>query len=129
MKYALRIIVWASAAVFAFALQADAQTQVVPPAGPLTVCFTQPPPAADSYQLIFDGAAPEAVTTTAPVAGCQSGSTHAISVPASKFTVGTHTIVIRATNAFGATDSDPHTVVVGIRPGKPTIGGVVTPEG
>ncbi len=126
MTHALRIIVWTSAALLAVAVNASAQSQVPPPTGPLTVCFTQPPPTADSYQLIFDGAAPE-TAVAAPITACPSGTTHALAVPAARFTVGTHTIVIRATNAFGVTESDPHTVVVGIRPGKPVVSGVVTP--
>lgn len=104
---------------------AVAQSQFPPPADPVTICGTQAPPSADSYTLVFDNAAPEPVTLNAPAAICPTGSTHSFTLPAARFTVGQHTIQIRATNAFGTTNGSVHTVSVGIAPGPFSVTAVI----
>lgn len=115
-----------------FASAASAQSQFPPPANPVAFCGVQTAPDADSYQLVFDGAAPEAVTVSTPanapanlLAFCnanQPGWTHGFTVAANRFTVGTHTVALRGTNPFGSTTGPAYNVVVGIAPGQFTIG-------
>jgi hypothetical protein len=103
-----------------------AQGQFPPPPGPVTFCGTQAAPVAVSYQLVFDGAAPEAVALGAAVAACPAGSTHSFTLPANRFTVGVHTVRLIATNAFGSTTGPVYTVSVGIAPGPFTVTAVVS---
>jgi hypothetical protein len=103
---------------------------IQPPSNPVVFCGTQAAPVASSYQLIFDGAAPVALTMDATVnAACPSGTTHSFSVVAAKFTVGNHTLVVRAINTFGSTDGPVYTVTVGIAPGPFEIKAVIGPGG
>lgn len=118
--------VMTSVLVMGFGSYAAAQSQFPPPAGPVTICGTQAPPTADQHQMIFDGGTPESVTLDAPVAACPSGSTHSFTLPASRFTVGTHTIALVATNAFGSTTGPAYTITVGIAPGQFTVTAVVS---
>lgn len=114
--------------VCALATARDASAQQFPPpTGPVTFCGTQTPPNADSYTLVFDGGAPEAVTLAAPVAACPNGSTHSFTIPAARFTVGQHTVRIRATNAFDTTAGPIYTVTVGVAPGPFTVNAVIPP--
>lgn len=127
MRFQFRLALAALAAIV-FSTPVFAQSQFPPPAGPVTICGTQAAPAATSYQLVFDGGAPEAVTLTSPAAAaCSavSGATHSFTLPASRFTVGTHTIRVVATNAFGTTTGPAYTVTVGVAPGPFTVGGVI----
>lgn len=106
---------------------AAAQVSMPPPANPVTVCGTQAAPAASSYQLVFDGGAPEAVTVaTPPDARCPSGSSGSFTVPASRFTLGDHTIRLIPTNAFGSNMASPaFPVAVGLAPGPFTVTAVL----
>jgi hypothetical protein len=91
---------------------------------PASVAAQQIP--APSGQMVFNGGAPEALAMDATTdAACPTGSTHSFRLPAARFTVGTHTVKVIATNAFGATDGPVYTVVVGIRPGQFTITAIV----
>src|SRR5690242_14858873 len=100
----MRRVVLALALLLACSSPSFAQS-IPPPTNPVVFCGTQAAPVASSYQLIFDGAAPVALTMDATVnAACPSGTTHSFSVAAAKFTVGNHTLVVRAINAFGSTD-------------------------
>jgi hypothetical protein len=111
---------------------AVAQTPIPPPSGPVVFCAEQTPPAADSYQLRFDGGALEPLTMDASLdSACAgvSGATHSFRLPAARFTVGTHTLQVRARNAFGSTDGPVFSVVVGIAPGPLTIKAVIAPSG
>jgi hypothetical protein len=122
-------VIMAAVAVLAGAGSAFAQgSQFPPPPGPVTFCGTQAPPVATSYQLVFDGAAPEAITPAAPVAACPAGSTHSFTLPPARFTVGAHTVRLVATNAFGSTTGPIYTVTVGIAPGPFTITAVISGE-
>jgi hypothetical protein len=126
MFTALRSAVLLALFALCLAAPASAQSQFPPPADPVTICGTQAAPTATSYQLVFDGAAPEAVTLVAPSAVCPSGSTHSFTLAASRFTVGPHTIQLRATNAFGTTVGPVHNVNVGIAPGQFSVTAVVS---
>lgn len=128
MRHLLLSAVGALALSLGFTSTAAAQSQFPPPAGPVTICGTQAAPTAASYQLIFDGGAPEAVTLTAPAAACPLGSTHSFTLPAARFTVGVHSVVVRATNAFGSTNGPSYAVSVGIAPGSFTVGAVIPGE-
>lgn len=120
--------VMAAVVVLVCASFASAQSQFPPPAGPVTICGSQAAPNADSYQLVFDGGAPEAVTLTAPAAaGCPGGSTHSFTLPAARFTVGAHTLALIATNQFGSTTGPAFTVTVGIAPGPFNVTAVIPP--
>jgi hypothetical protein len=110
-------VIMAAVAVLAGAGSAFAQGSQFPP-----------PPGATSYQLVFDGAAPEAITPAAPVAACPAGSTHSFTLPPARFTVGAHTVRLVATNAFGSTTGPIYTVTVGIAPGPFTITAVISGE-
>lgn len=126
MRHFLLSALSALALILGVSTTAAAQSQFPPPANPVTICGTQAAPVAVSYQLIFDGAAPEAVTLAAPAAAaCPVGSTHSFTLPAARFTVGVHTVVIRATNAFGSTNGPSYTITVGIAPGQFTVGAVI----
>jgi hypothetical protein len=109
---------------------AGAQTPIPQPTGPVVFCAEQTPPAADSYELRFDGGALEPLAMDAtldPACSTVPGATHSFRLPAGRFSVGTHTLQVRATNAFGATDGPVYTVVVGIAPGPMTIKAVIPP--
>lgn len=96
--------------------------QIPPPSNPVVFCGQQANPAADSYQLVFNGGTAEPLTMDAiKHAECPAAATHSFSLPASRFTVGTHTVMIKAVNAFGSTDGPAYTVTVGIAPGQFTI--------
>lgn len=98
------------------------QSSIPPPSGPVIFCGSQAAPAAVSYQLVFDGGAPEALTMDATKdPACAASDTNSFRLAASKFTVGTHTLLVKATNTFGTTDGDVYNVTVGIAPGKFTI--------
>jgi hypothetical protein len=113
--------------IAALMLPASVAAQQIPaPSGPVVFCGTQATPNADTYQMVFNGGAPEALAMDATTdAACPTGSTHSFRLPAARFTVGTHTVKVIATNAFGATDGPVYTVVVGIRPGQFTITAIV----
>lgn len=123
----MRAILGAAALMLLMATTAAAQ-QFPPPTGPVTFCGTQASPAADSFTLVFDGNAPEALTMLGSIpAACPVGTTHAFEIPANRFTVGQHTVQVRSTNAFGTTDGATITVTVGVAPGPFTITGVIPP--
>lgn len=103
------------------------QAQIQPPSGPVTFCAVQTPPTADSYTVSVDGGAALPTTFAAPVAACPAGSTHSFTLAASLFPIGSHTIVVTATNAFGSTTGPQYAVVVGIAPGQVTITAVIPP--
>jgi hypothetical protein len=126
MTTALRLSLPVAFVLACLAAPASAQSQFPPPADPVTICGTQAAPNATSYQLVFDGGAPEAVTLVAPSAVCPSGSTHSFTLAAARFTVGPHTLQLRATNAFGTTVGPVHNVSVGIAPGQFTVTAVVS---
>lgn len=129
IRHLLRLTALLTIALCASVASADAQSsQFPPPAGPVTICGTQTAPNADTYQLVFDGGAPEPVSLTAPDAACPAGSTHSFALPAARFTVGQHTLQVIATNAFGSTTGPAYTVTVGIAPGPFTITAVVPGE-
>ena len=97
-----------------------------PSFGPVVFCGTQATPNADSYQLVFNDGKPEPLTMDATVdAACPEGASHSFRLPAERFTVGSHTLTIVATNAFGTTEGPIYRVVVGIRPGQFTITAIV----
>lgn len=108
-------------------LPASSEAQIQPPAGPVTFCGTQAAPVADSYSVVVDGGAPQPLTTTAPVAACPAGATHSFTLPAALFPIGTHTVIVRATNTFGSTAGPAYQVVVGIAPGQFTVTAVIPP--
>ncbi|MCL4848760.1 MAG: hypothetical protein KJ066_19600 [Acidobacteria bacterium] len=104
------------------------ETPIPPPTGPVVFCGEQIAPTADTYALMFDGGAPEALTMDAAVEpACPVGTTHSFRVPAARFTVGQHTLAVRATNAYGTTDGPIYTVTVGIAPGPFSITAVIPP--
>ena len=107
-----------------------AAQSIPPPTGPVVFCGTQAQPDAVSYQLVFDGGAPEPLAMDAAKnAACAASDTHSFQVPAARFTVGNHTAVVRATNTFGTTVGPTYTITVGIAPGQFTITAVVPPSG
>ncbi len=115
----------------ALALPASsANAQIPVPSGPVLFCGTQAAPAADSYTVSVDDAAPVPLTMSATVdARCPAGDTHSFTLPASLFTVGTHTVRVRSVNAFGGTNGPAYNVTVGIAPGQFTITSVLPPQG
>lgn len=108
-------------------LPASSEAQIQPPSGPVTFCGIQAAPVADTYTVTVDGAAPQAVTMAAPVAACPSGATHSFTLPAALFPIGSHTLVVRGTNAFGSTDGQSYAVVVGIAPGQFAVTATIPP--
>lgn len=99
---------------------------IPPPTNPVLFCGTQAAPAADTYMLVFDGGAPEPLTMDATKnALCPASSTHSFTLAASRFTVGQHTLVVRAVNAFGTTVGPVYNVLVGIAPGPFSIDAVI----
>ena len=113
------------------ALASGAAAQQIPqPTGPVTFCGVQAAPAADSYTVAVDGGAPVALTMEATLnPACPAGSTHSFQVAASSFPLGNHTLVVRATNAYGTTVGPTYAVTVGIAPGSFTINAVIGPQG
>lgn len=100
--------------------------QIPPPAGPVTFCGVQSAPAADTYQLVFDGGAPEALTMDATTHSmCPAGTTHSFQIPAARFTVGAHSVQVIGANAFGSTPGPVYAVEVGIAPGSFTVNAVI----
>ena len=77
------------------AASAQAQTQIPPPSNPLVFCGPQATPAADAWELVFDGGAPEPIamvpasTPGAATTFCEThapaGWTHSFTLPASRF--------------------------------------------
>lgn len=126
------LFVWLACVVVLVSLSvapARAQ-QIPPPSGPVVFCGTQAAPDATSYQLVFDNGAPEVLTMDGTVnAACPAGTTHSFSQPASRFTVGQHTVKVLAINAFGSTEGPVYTVTVGIAPGPFTVIAIVPPGG
>lgn len=125
MKFRISLLLVVFSLVLAASVSVQAQIQ--PPTGPVTFCGTQAAPAADSYTVTVDGGTPQSLTTTAPVAACPAGSTHSFTLPAALFSVGTHQVVVRATNTFGATTGPAYQVIVGIAPGRFTVTAVIPP--
>ena len=75
---------------------------IAPPTTPVIFCGQQAMPNAVSYQVVFDGGAPEPLTMDAKVdPQCPTGSTHSFRLPAARFTGGTHTVMVRAVNPHG----------------------------
>ena len=108
-----------------FALVFSAQA-IPPPTGPVVFCGQQAAPEASSYLLVFNGGAPEPLTMDAsPDAACPTGTTNSFRLAAARFTVGNHTLLVRAVNTFGSTDGPVYDVTVGIAPGKFTITAVI----
>lgn len=99
---------------------------IAPPTGPVLFCGTQNQPVATSYELVFNGGTPEPLNMdTAVHSQCPAGRTHSFQLPASRFPIGEHKLIIRANNQFGSTSSTTaYTVVVGIAPGEFTINDV-----
>lgn len=110
--------------LLAVASVAQGQSQFPPPAGPVAICGVQAQPAADSHKVIVDGGSPEDVTVVANPPGCPSG-TSGFTLPASRFTVGKHSIVVQSINTFGTTTGPAYLVTVGIAPGTFTVTAVV----
>jgi hypothetical protein len=119
-------------ATIALAAPAVAQTTIPPPANPLVYCVNQPAPPADSWELVFDGGAPEPIAMTpATTAGpattfCEANApvfTHSFTLPASRFPPrqAPYVAIVRALNAFGLTVGVPHSVSIGIAPGQPSV--------
>lgn len=110
------------------AAPAFAQATVPPPAVPLTFCLLQAPPTANTWQLSFDGGANEAVTLTPYTTtdtGCPAGTTHTLTLPPTRFTVGTHTMKFFGSNEFGQqTGSPTFTLRVGVVPGNTSVLGI-----
>jgi hypothetical protein len=104
-----------------------AQATLPVPTAPLTVCVNQPLPPATSYQLVFDGGAPEAVTVTAAdAAKCKTTDTGSFTVAAARWTVGQHTLRLNAVNAGGSTQGPVFTITIQApKPGEPAITAVV----
>lgn len=122
-----RVMGWilSFAAVVGMPLAVSAQG-IQPPTGPVVFCGTQALPAATSYTLSFDSGADEALTMDASVdAACPAGTSHSFKLPAARFTVGTHSVTVTATNQFGSTVGPAYSVVVGIAPGAFTITAVI----
>lgn len=114
------------------AASGSASAQAIPqPTGAVVFCGAQAAPAdVESYELVFNGGAPEALTMDETLAeGCPDGSTHSFRLPASRFTVGQHTLLVRARNQFGTTDGPIYTVTVGIAPGQFTVTAVFVVSG
>lgn len=111
------------------ALASVVEAQQIPqPTGPVTFCGVQAAPAADSYTVAVDGGTPVPLTMDAVLnPACPAGSTHSFQVAASSFPIGNHTLVVRATNAFGTTVGPTYAVTVGIAPGQFTISAVIPP--
>lgn len=114
------------------AARATAQTQIPPPSNPIAFCFNQPAPAADTWELVFDGGAPEplamvpASTPGPTTAFCQSKGatfTHSFSIPATRFPPrpAPYVVTVRSLNAIGATVGVPYEVTVGLKPGQGSI--------
>lgn len=118
----MRVRTLVALAVLLFVSAAPASAQIPQPSGPLVFCGTQAPPPAVSFRLVFDGGAPEALTMDAAMdAGCPTGSTHSFRLPASRFTVGQHTVQVLSTNTFGTTTGPLYTVTIGAAPGPFTV--------
>lgn len=115
--------------VIALALSASAaEAQIPVPSGPVTFCGAQAAPAADSYTVSVDGGAAAPLTMSAtPDSRCPAGTSHSFTLPAASFPVGTHTVTVRAVNAFGTTAGPAYTVTVGIAPGAFTVTAVIPP--
>jgi hypothetical protein len=115
----------------ALALPASSASAQIPvPSGPVTFCGTQAAPSPDTYTVQVDGGVAQPLTMAASLdARCPAGSTHSFTLPASLFTVGSHTVRVRATNAYGSTDGPTYTVTVGIAPGQFTVTSVLPPQG
>lgn len=110
-------------------LPASSEAQIQPPSGPVTFCGVQAAPVADTYTVTVDSGAPQAITMAAPVAACPAGATHSFTLPAALFPIGSHTLVVHGTNAFGSTTGQSYAVVVGIAPGQFTIIATIPPAG
>jgi len=103
-----------------------AQTQIPPPAGPVTICVTNAPPLATTYQSVFDGGTPQAITPMGTISpSCPAGNTFSFQLPSALFVLGTHTIRVNGINAFGTTTGPVWNVLVGIAPGVSTITAVI----
>jgi hypothetical protein len=107
-----------------------AQTPLPVPAAPLTVCVSQSLPKGDSYQLVFDGGAPEAVVMTSPAdpTKCKTTDSHSFTVAAARWTPGTHTLRVTAINKGGNTMGPAWSQDIEAPvppPGAPVITGVV----
>lgn len=117
-------------ALFALASSVYGQAPIPQPSGPVVFCGQQPSPAATSFEVVFDGQAPQPLTMDATKdARCAPTDTHSFSLPATNFPVGEHTVVIRSRNQFGVTVADTYTVTVGLAPGKFTITSVHVSSG
>lgn len=122
----MRRSLWLFVAILGVPALAGAQ-QIPPPTDPVPFCGTQASPAADSYTVSVDGGAAQPLTMDAtPNAGCAAGET-SFTLPASFFTVGSHTVAVTARNTFGSTPGPAYTVTVGIAPGAFTITRVIPP--
>lgn len=126
MRYLIRCII-----VLGLLMSAPpAFAQIPPPSGPVTFCGTQALPVATSYTVAVDAATPAPLTMAATVASaCPVGATHSFTLAASLFPLGSHTVVVRSINAFGATVGPAFTVTVGIAPGQFTITALIAPSG
>lgn len=126
MRYLIRCII-----VLGLLMSAPpAFPQIPPPSGPVTFCGTQALPVATSYTVAVDAATPAPLTMAATVSpSCPAGSTHSFTQPAALFPIGSHSVVVRAINAFGETVGPSFAVTVGIAPGVFTITALIAPSG
>ncbi len=108
---------------------ASAQTTIPPPVNQLIVCGTQNLPAATSYTVSVDGGAFVAMTLDTTKASICTAVTQTSSfrLAAALFPPSNtpHTIVVRATNAFGSTTAAAYSVLIGTAPGQYIISAAV----
>lgn len=128
----MRISRWVTVLGLLLLVPSMASAQAIPPpTGDVVFCGTQAQPVnVDSYELVFNADAAVPLTMDATLdAGCPAGSTHSFRLPATRFTVGQHTLMVRARNQFGTTNGPEYVVTVGIAPGQFTITAVRVSSG
>jgi hypothetical protein len=98
------------------------------PTAPVTICVKQNLPMAASWTVSVDGGTAQAVTLASPanVEKCAASDSHSFTLPASHFTVGTHTLRLTAIRGSKTKQGPSFTVIVEeTEPGEPVITGVV----
>jgi hypothetical protein len=119
-------------ALFVLGLAGAASAQTIPqPSGPVAFCGVQASPTATSHKVSFNGGTPEDVAFVTPTstgavvdfcnANAPKGWTHAFTLPAARFTIGKHTVVVISINQFGQTSGPVWVTEVGIKPGPLTV--------
>jgi hypothetical protein len=129
-KNTFTVVLLAIVALWLGSAQAQAQTKLPQPSAPVVFCGVQAAPAASSHKVQFDSGTPEDVQMVTPtttgtsgaiVAWCNAnapaGWTHAFTLPAARFTLGDHAVVVLSINSFGQTTGIAWAINIGIKPG------------